>query len=388
MSDFEQKHNEALKALQEGVTKEVEIKIHELLDVQETKNQAKMAELSAKAAKSEELETKINALEADLKRGNFQGEIKEAKLEEVKAFEKFLVEGKNDVRVSAEAKYLRTDSNELGGYLAPAQYIAEIIKNITEISPVRQVARVISTTAKEIQIPKRTGLISGGWIGEGATFSDSSSTYGMETLRAEKMGVYCDISIEMLRDAAFNMQGQISLDVSEDLAALEGRGYISGTGVGQPEGLLTNSLIAAYAGGAAASLQADALFGVQGEIKGGYNLSWMFNRKTLHQHIRTLKDGNGQYLLQLGLGSLPNTIAGVPYVLANDMPDVAVNTFPILIGDFRKGYYIVDNQNIEVLEDPYTQATTGKKRYIFYKRTGGQVVLPEAIKKIKIATTV
>lgn len=391
MSEDMQKINEQLSALRKAHEEgnvALEKKLNAELDKQEKANQANIAVLNAKANRTDELEAKLISLEADLKRGNFSGEEKEIKNNEIKAFEKFLIEGKNDARVSVEAKYLRTDSNESGGYLAPAQYINEIIKNITEVSPVRQLARIIPTTAKEIQIPKRTGLISGGWVGEGGSSTISNSTYGMETLRAEKMMTHCDISIEMLRDSAFNIQQQVSLDVSEDFAAIEGLGFISGTGVGQPEGLLTNASVSAYAGGNASTLGADAMFGVQGELKAGYNSTWMFNRRTLHQHIRTLKDGSGQYLLQIGLGNLPNTVAGVPYVLANDMPDVATNTFPILIGDFRKAYYIVDNQNIEAIEDPYTQATTGKRRYIFFKRTGGQVVLPEAIKKIKIATSV
>jgi HK97 family phage major capsid protein len=37
------------------------------------------------------------------------------------------------------------------------------------------------------------------------------------------------------------------------------------------------------------------------------------------------------------------------------------------------------------LEDPYTQATSGKRRFVVFKRTGGQVVLAEALKKIKIS---
>lgn len=363
-------------------------KISAELDKYEKANQVKTQELVEAKSLIKEQEAKMASLEADFKRGNFQGEEKKAKLEEVKAFEKFLAEGKNEVRFSAEAKYLRTDNNEQGGYLAPAQYVNEIIKNITEISPVRSVARIIPTTKKEVQIPKRTGLISGAWVDEGSPASTSQSTFGMETLQAQKMVTFCDVSIEMLRDSAFDIQAQVSQDVAEEFARLEGLGFISGNpGAAQPEGLLTNASVASYNSGATAAITADSLFAIQGEIKAGYDLTWMFNRKTLHQNIRVLKtSGSGEYLLQMGLGSLPSTVAGVPYVLANDMPDVGAGTFPVLLGDFRKAYYIVDNQNVEVIEDALTQAINGKRRYIFFKRTGGQVVLPEAIKKLKIST--
>ena len=78
MSDFEQKHMEALEALRKGVSAEMEVKINSLLDAQEERNQAKFKEIQAKAAKAEELEEKMNSLEADLKRG-IGGEEKAAK---------------------------------------------------------------------------------------------------------------------------------------------------------------------------------------------------------------------------------------------------------------------------------------------------------------------
>ena len=386
MSDFEQKHIEALEALRKGVSKEMEEKIHSLLDAQEEKNQAKIKELSEKAAKTEELEEKMNSLEADFRRG-IGGEEKAAKTQELKGFEVLLKKGLVNTRGSEEFKYLRSDNNEDGGYLAPYEYMNEIIKKITEISPVRSVARVIPTSSKEVRIGKRTGLVSGSWVGEGQGASQSNSTYGDEVLRAEKMMVYTDITLELLRDSAFDMRREITSDIAEDFSKLEGTAFISGNGVSKPEGLLTNTDVGFVVSGNATGLTADALYEIQGEIPTGYNLTWMFNRKTLHRHIRTLKDGSGQYLFQpnLGSGDMPNTVAGLPYVLANDMPDVGAGLFPIIVGDYRKAYYIVDNQNIEFLEDPYTQATSGKRRFIVFKRTGGQVVLAEALKKLKIS---
>lgn len=387
MSDFEQKHIEALNALRAGVSKEMEEKINNLLDAQETKNQAKLKEIQEKANKAEELENRLNSIEADLKRG-LGGEAKEGKTEELKHFENLLIKGAFDMKASGEFKYLRQGDNTQGGYLAPAEYANEIIKKITEVSPVRSVARIISTTQKEVKFPKRTGLVSGGWVGEGQTASQANSTYGEETVKAEKLMVYTDISFELLNDSAFNMRNEITSDIAEDMAKLEGSAFISGNGVNKPLGLLSASGVGETNTGSASALTGDSLYTIQGEIPTGYNLAWMLNRKTLNAHIRTLKDSYGQYLFVPSIGSrdIPNTIAGLPYVLANDMPDVGAGTFPILLGDYRKCYYIVDNVNFELIEDPYTQATSGKRRFIVYKRTGGQVVLTEGLRKLKVAS--
>jgi HK97 family phage major capsid protein len=389
MSDFEQKHMEALIAIRDETKKlspEQEAKINSLLDLQEAKNQAKFKEIQEKANKTEQLENRLNSIEADLKRG-LSGEEKQAKTQELKSFEQLLLKGNLAIRGTEEQKYLQERNNEQGGYLAPAEYVNEIIKKITEVSPVRSVARIIPTTAKEIKFPKRNGLVSGGWVGEAQTSTQSQSTYSEDTIKAEKMMVYTDISFELFRDSAFDMKTQIISDISEDFARLEGQAFISGNGVNKPEGLLTNSSVGETNTGSASALTGDSLYTIQGFIPTGYNLAWMFNRKTLHGNIRTLKDTYGQYLFVPSLGSrdMPNTVAGLPYYLANDMPDVGANTYPIILGDYRKCYYIVDNQSIEFVEDPYTQAINGKRRFIVYKRTGGQVVLPEGLRKLKVS---
>lgn len=389
MSDFEQKHIEALNALRDETKKlspEQEAKINALLDAQEIKNQAKLKEIQEKANKAEELENRINSFEADLKRG-LSGEAKEAKTEELKHFENLLIKGNIDMKATGEIKFLRQGDNIQGGYLAPAEYANEIIKKITEISPVRSVARVISTTRKEIQFPKRTGLVSGSWVGEAQPASQSNSTYGEETIKAEKLMVYTDISFELLNDSVFNMRTEITSDIAEDIAKLEGSAFVNGNAVNKPQGLLSASGVGETNTGSASALTGDSLYAIQGDIPTGYNLVWMLNRKTLNAHIRTLKDTYGQYLFVPSIGSrdFPNTIAGLPYVLANDMPDVGAGTFPIVLGDYRKCYYIVDNVNFELIEDPYTQATSGKRRFIVNKRTGGQVVLTEGLRKLKVA---
>lgn len=385
--DFKQEHLEALNALRAGVSKEMEEKINNLLDAQETKNQAKLKEIQEKANRAEELENRLNSIEADLKRG-LGGETKEAKTQELKSFENLLIKGTFQMKGTEELKYLRQADNAQGGYLAPAEYANEIIKKITEVSPVRSVARVITTSSKEINFPKRTGLVSGGWVGEGQTANQSNSTYGEETIKAEKLMVYTDISFELLNDSAFNMRNEITSDIAEDMAKIEGSAFINGNGVNKPFGLLSASGVGETNSGSASALTGDSLYTIQGEIPVGYNLAWMFNRKTLNAHIRTLKDTYGQYLFvpSLGISDIPNTVAGLPYVLANDMPDVGAGTFPIILGDYRKCYYIVDNVNFELIEDPYTQATSGKRRFIVYKRTGGQVVLTEGLRKLKIAS--
>ena len=64
------------------------------------------------------------------------------------------------------------------------------------------------------------------------------------------------------------------------------------------------------------------------------------------------------------------------------MPDVGGGAKPVLFGDFRRGYMIVDRVNLSIMRDPFTQASSGNVRYLARRRVGGQVILPEALTTI------
>ncbi|WP_407818044.1 phage major capsid protein, partial [Staphylococcus aureus] len=70
-----------------------------------------------------------------------------------------------------------------------------------------------------------------------------------------------------------------------------------------------------------------------------------------------------------------------PVTEAEDMPNVAANSFAIAFGDFRAGYLIVDRTGVRILRDPYS----AKPYVLFYttKRVGGGVQNFEAIKLVK-----
>jgi HK97 family phage major capsid protein len=190
----------------------------------------------------------------------------------------------------------------------------------------------------------------------------------------------------MISDAAFDVEQEINNQITREFAKREGAAFIKGDGVGKPQGIVTNTDIQEVNSGVSNDITADSLIEIAGELKDGYNPAYMLNRRTLAR-IRTLKGGDGHYLWQPGLGQgIPNTINGLPYFSAIDLDDVAAGNIPVLLGDFGEGYNIVDSDQMSMLRDPYSSASTGKVRFIARRRVGGQVVLPEAIKKLKIAT--
>jgi len=386
MSDnFKQEHMEALNALRAGVSKEMEEKINSFLDVQETKNQAKFKDIQEKANKAEELENRLNSIEADLKRG-LGGEEKQAKSQELKAFETYLRK-QSQFLGQEELKYLRTDVDSEGGYLVPAPLEGEIIKKITEISNLRSVARVRPMSTKTSSTPSRTNIVSAGMVGEGETDSLSTSKYGLEKLIAKKAQVTSQSTVEELEDAGYDVLNLMSQDVAETMAQLEGSQFVNGNGAGNNcEGFLTNSNVPFIVSSVADKITFDSLIHATGQLKYGYNPIYAFNRKTLAE-IRKLKDGEGGYLWQAGnlAAGVPNQLNGYNYIILPDMPDIGANTFPVIFGDFARGYVIGDRKGMTMLRDEITKKREGKIEFTWYKRFAGMVQLPEAFVKIKIS---
>ena len=362
-------------------------KCNSLLDAHEQKNQQLIKTLEAEKSARENLELKFQTLEADVRRGGNGGKM-EAKKAELQALESFLTKGYSrkgfySFEQSPEAKALRSDIDIAGGYLAPSEFYNEIIKNLTFISPIRSIARVLQTSRKEIEFPKRTANLNAYWVGQAGTGTVSQQTYGSEKIICHKLTAFVDVSVEMSGDAAFDMVQQVQSDIIEQVAVKEGESFVKGAAANQPEGFLTNALVEEV-NSAGSVLTPDSLFDVQKKgIRNGY---FVMNTSTLNA-IRKFKSTANEYLFQAGIeGVAPSMIAGRPYILAEDMPDIGVGAFPVAYGDFRTGYYIVDNVNLTFREDNLTQALDGLNRYIAYKRVGGKVVQPEVIKKIKITS--
>jgi HK97 family phage major capsid protein len=83
--------------------------------------------------------------------------------------------------------------------------------------------------------------------------------------------------------------------------------------------------------------------------------------------------------------ALPMRLYARPIAIMETMPTIAQNAFPILYGDLRRAYMIVDRIGISVQIDPYTQNTTDTIRFLARRRVGGQVIVPEAVAVLKVS---
>lgn len=293
---------------------------------------------------------------------------------------------------------LNKGTAEEGGFLTPVEWDRTITDKLRDESPMRQLAQVQPTSKAGWSKLFNMGGTGSGWVGE-TDARPETATPVLASLGFGHGEIYANPAAtqQILDDAEINIEAWLASEVQAEFAEQEGLAFISGDGVKKPAGILTYvaggtnaakhpfGAIKAVNSGAAADISSDAtldlIYGLPKKYRQG--AQFLTNNLTIAK-LRKLKDGDGNYLWQ------PSAQAGQPatfhgYGLAEDenMPDVAANALPILFGDFKRGYLIIDRMGVRVLRDPYT-----KKPYVLFyttKRVGGGVQNPECLRALKVA---
>lgn len=280
-------------------------------------------------------------------------------------------------------KLLNTETEATGGALVPTPLANEIIKKISEISPMRAISRVIRLNSKTLKVPTRESLPVATWEAEGsAPASETQTVYGSKSVTAQKLTAFTRITREQVQDADFDMMNEIVTDMSESFAIAEGKAFLNGVGAGsnEPNGLLVDPSVATVETETSGTLTLKDVMLLAGELKTGYNPVYGIQRQILAK-LRTETDANGQFLWK----GDKTEIDGYRVVEMPDLDNTAVaGDVPVVFGDFARGYRIYDRKAMEMIVDPYTEATAGIIKVVFFKWMDSMVALPEAFVKLEV----
>ncbi len=309
---------------------------------------------------------------------------------EMKSFVSFLRYGP-DRMPGDEMKSLMHTPDTAGGYLAPEEFLQEILRNVVLFSPIRSVARVQQISAGAVLLPKRTSGMTAAWVPEVGARPETTVTFSQLEFGVKEAACWVDCSNALLEDAAFDLPGELAFEFAEEFGRIESASFVNGVLPGEPAGFAEHPSIAYTPSGSGTDLTCDSLINLFHAVAPPYRVSgaWLMNSSTLAK-VRQLKTaGDGVYLLNpAGIAGAPaTTLLGKPVVECPDLPDVAGGAYPVYFGDWRQGYRIFDRIALTVLRNPYTQAGNGQTRFHARRRVAGGVGKPEAIRKLKIATS-
>jgi HK97 family phage major capsid protein len=318
-----------------------------------------------------------------------------------KAFQDFLRKGVG-AQGALELKGLSGTSGPAGGYLIPSEVEAMIDRVLPHISPIRAIASVRQIGASVLKKPFTTTGAASGWVAETAARTETTAPVLAELdFPTAELYSMPTATNTLLDDSAADVEAWLAEEIQTVFAEQEGTAFVSGDGSAKPKGFLAYTTVADASwawdklgyiasgvdGAFAASNPSDALISLVYAPRQAYraNATWVMNRKT-EAAIRKFRDAQGNYLWQANvLAGGAATLMGYPIVGAEDMPDIASNSYSVAFGDFRRGYLIVDRVGIRILRDPYS----AKPYVLFYatKRVGGGIQDFAAIKLMKFAAS-
>jgi len=311
-------------------------------------------------------------------------------LTDLEAFKPTEDELKSVYMANKETKALDTRVDTRAGYLLmPGDFIMDIInQSAHEYSPIRPNATVKQLAGNQLLQPSKTARGVASWVAQAGTRSkDETVSYGMEKIDLHMMNCYYDTTIEMLDDAGLNLESELKSEYGEAKNVLEGTAFVSGSGIGEPEGILTNADVSETNSGVADEVTVAGLKNIQTALKEPYwNGAKWFMRRATFGTISLLQDGVGAYVFPDNFYSSVKTLLGHEIVFTADMPAIGAGLYPVVWGNMKKAYTVVDkNVSVGMIKDIYSSKATGIIEFLAQFRTGGQVVLPEAIRKLKIS---
>lgn len=268
-----------------------------------------------------------------------------------------------------------------GGVLVTPPVEREILHRMSMASPIRSLATVQSISTATFKKAFSTTGPGAGWIGEAAARPQTTSQV-IADMNFPTMELYAmpAATQTLLDDAAVNVEQWIADEVQVVFAEQEATAFVNGDGVTRPMGFMTPAKVAQASwtwgklgylvtGTSAAfnpTAPSDSLVDLIYATKPGYrqNATFVMNRRT-QAAIRKIKATTGEYLWQPpAILGQPASLMNFPLVEAEDMPDIAADSFAVAFGNFARAYLIVDRIGIRILRDPFSN-----KPYVMFYTT-------------------
>ena len=275
-----------------------------------------------------------------------------------------------------------------GGYLVPEEYDTRLIDGLKEENIFRRLATTITTNG-ERKINIAATKPAAAWIDEGEALTFGDATFAQINLDAHKLHVAVKVTEELLYDNAFKLEQYILAQFAKALGNAEEEAFLNGSGHGQPLGLLAadGGAEIGVTTAAANDITYDELVDLVYSLKRPYrkNAAFLCNDQTIG-YLRKLKDKNGHPLWHDSVeDGEPGRILGYKVYTSPYFPVITAGMPATAFGDYSY-YNIGDRGTRSFAELKELFAGNGMIGFVAKERVDGKLVLPEAVKLLKMAT--
>lgn len=285
-------------------------------------------------------------------------------------------------RMSDAAHISDAMSSFTGAYYLPAYTEKKFRDSIIRNGIIRNLATVQKLYESSGSVIAHISDDHASFVGEGEQIPgfNAKDDFTSIKVKAHKIAALAKVSMEFAYDAGFDLEEYIAGRMGKSFARTEDKAFVSGTGTGEPTGIL-NDTAGAEVSAVVNALSYDDMIDLFFSLKPEYrkNAVWLMNDSTALS-LRKLKDGGGNYLWDQG----NDNILGRPVIISNEMPNAEAGMKPVVFGDMSS-YRIIDRSPISFKPLHELFALKGQVGYVAYELLDGLLIRREAIKTIKIA---
>jgi HK97 family phage major capsid protein len=299
--------------------------------------------------------------------------------------ERAAVRAVEDTRVRQESRAALNTTGANGGYLIPFFLDPTIIlTNASTQNPFRAISRVETIPTNVWHGVASTG-VSAEWSAEAAEMTDASPSFTQPTITPIRADAYVQASWEVVADS--NIAAQIGVLFGDAKANLEGTAFAVGTGVTQPTGIvtalqaITASRVSATTNGQFGAVDLFAMVNslpARAQANAAWCAHWGIFNLVRQMGFTGGSASPAAVWTDLGPGQ-PGELLGAPAYKVSAMQSslstaTASNDDVLVLGDFARGYMIVDRVGMEVRVNPFVLGSnrrpTGETGFAAFWRTG------------------
>lgn len=233
-----------------------------------------------------------------------------------------------------------------GGYTVPKEFLVRMTEALKAFGGLLGVAEVLNTTSgAPLQWPTNDDTSNvGAILAENSQVTEQDFVFGSTSLAAHMYtSKMVRVSRQLLQDTAFNLEEWLPRKLGERIGRAAAGHFGTGTGTGQPQGIVTG-LTKVTSTATASKIGYDDLVDLEHSVDPAYRQSATV-RYLLHdfalRELRKLKDTTNRPLWVPAIaGGPPSTINGYAYTIDNSLPAPADDAKPIVFGDIRAAYAV------------------------------------------------
>lgn len=266
----------------------------------------------------------------------------------------------------------------LGGNTVPDEMMPPLEEAMLHFGGMRQVSQILSTsTGGELPMPTENDTAQTGELiaNETTAVGEQALTFGQIVLNhytySSKM---IPVSWLLMQDSVVNLPNLIGRRAGERIGRITNAHFTTGTGTGQPNGIVTAAADSSVTTSGATAISHDNLIDLEHSVDIAYRggATYMFNDDTL-KILKKLKDSNGLPLwVPSTRENAPGTINGYTYQVNNDMPTGA-SSKAVLFGQLSK-YIIREIKGITLVRLDERYAEFLRTGFFAYARYDGDLL--------------